>query len=352
MALLALIVTAALAAIAGVVLAGDDPDVAENNRPVPADGLGAEASCDRFAAPAGSDVTGAGTRPRPYRTASKLVASLGAGETGCFRSGEYSFPVLELDTPEVTLAPFGDEQVTLEGDIKLLPGASGAVIEGMSLNGATGRNTIGPRIYADEVVLRDNVITNEHTGICVQVSDYFDHPPPRGVVIEENRIHDCGRLPPTNHDHGVYLAETREAIVRDNWIHDNADLGIHMYPDAQGSLITGNVIDSNGQGIVFAGDGEDVSSNNLVTGNVISNSVVRWNVYSGAQGPVGTGNVLRGNCLFASNPDPFFNSNGGVETPSTNFAARNNTTGDPMFVDREEGDLRVGVESSCADVLP
>ena len=46
-----------------------------------------------------------------------------------------------------------------------------------------------------------------------------------------------------------------DTIVRDNWIYDNTDRGIQLYPDADGSTITGNVIDSNGEGIVFAGEG-------------------------------------------------------------------------------------------------
>jgi hypothetical protein len=119
-----------------------------------------------------------------------------------------------------------------------------------------------------------------------------------------------------------------------------------------GSLITGNVIDGNGQGIIFSGDGSgSCSSDNLVAGNVISNSRIRWNVSSGPQGDPCTGNVVRGNCVFASSPDPFFNSEGGVETPSRSFTARDNLVADPLLGDREGGDLRPSPESPCADVV-
>jgi parallel beta-helix repeat protein len=339
----------------GALVASEKPE-GQNEHSFPsAAGAGtgrAEVRCDRFAAPSSDADAGNGSLSRPYRTAQKLVAALTVGQTGCLRAGTYSFAVLELATPDITLAPYRDAAVTLEGDIKVLPGAAGAVIQGMTLNGSGGKNQIGPRIYADRVVLRHNDITNEHTGICVHVSRYYDDPAPQGVVIEGNRIHDCGELPATNHDHGIYLADARDTIVRGNWIYDNADRGIQQYPDVQGSLITENTIDSNGQGVNFSGDDSgNCSNNNVVEGNVIANSTISWNVYSGAQGAECTGNIVRDNCVFASNPDPYYNSDGGIETPSRSFTAEGNVVGPPRYVDRASGDLRLRSESPCLDVL-
>ena len=59
----------------------------------------AATTCDRFAAPAGSD-TGTGTLETPFRTAGRLVDSLAPGETGCFRGGLYSFGVLNVNRPD------------------------------------------------------------------------------------------------------------------------------------------------------------------------------------------------------------------------------------------------------------
>jgi nitrous oxidase accessory protein NosD len=151
----------------------------------------------------------------------------------------------------------------------------GSTIRGLKLDGRGGTSPHGPRIYANGVVLRGNRITNHHTGICVPVSSWYSGRPPRGVVIKRNRIHDCGRLPATNHEHGIYLVEARGTVIRDNWIYDNADRGVQLYPDADGSRITGNVIDGNGQGIVFSGTGSSVSSNTVVRGNIVSNSNLR-----------------------------------------------------------------------------
>jgi parallel beta-helix repeat protein len=319
--------------------------------PTPAPNLGGigpstQTSCDLFAATRGSD-SAPGSRSRPLRTAKRLVGALDPGQTGCLRGGTFTFSLLELSTPNVTLAPYEDEAVTLEGEIKVLPRAAGSTIEGLKLNGATGANDIGPRIYADNVVLRDNEITNDHASICVQVGRYYSGPPPRGVVIERNRIHDCGAVPSTNKDHGVYISEARDTVIRDNWIYDNTDRGIQLYPDADGSTITGNVIDSNGEGIVFAGAGSSVSSDNVVAGNAISNSNLGWNVYSNTPGSPADGNVLRHNCLWAGDAMAGFESDGGVEPSSPDFTSNANSVVDPLYANRDAHDYTLSPESEC-----
>ena len=307
----------------------------------PADGATA---CDRFAAPSGSGA--AGTLQRPYGTAKKLVNSLHSGETGCLRAGTYRFSSLIVNRASITLTPYGSERVTLKGDIKVPPAGAGSVIQGMKLEGARGKNQIGPRLYADGVVLRDNNISNHHTGICVMVARYFSHPAPRGIVIERNRIHDCGRLPATNHHHGIYLSQARGTTVRDNWIYGNADRGIQQYPDTQGSLITGNVIDSNGQGVNFSGSGHnDCSNDNTVEGNVITNSKIGWNAYSGSQGPACSGNLVRSNCVFASNSG--YKDHGGIEPGSRSFKDSDNLDARPRFETPAKGDYRLAADSPC-----
>jgi parallel beta-helix repeat protein len=308
-------------------------------------GPSSRASCDLYAATEGSD-SASGRRTRPFRTAERLVGALHPGQTGCFRGGTYAFSLIEISAPRITLAPFQDEAATLEGEVKVLPRGAGSRIEGLKLNGAGGDNQIGPRIYADDVTLRDNEITNDHTSICVLVGRYYSEARPRGVVIERNRIHDCGELPSTNKQHGVYISEASDTVIRDNWIYDNADRGIQLYPDADGSTITGNVIDSNGEGIVFAGEGPTVSGDNRVTGNVISNSTLGWNVYSNTPGPPADGNVFRHNCVWAGDALPDFASDGGVE-PSSDFSSSANTVVDPRYTDPDAPDYTLSPESEC-----
>ncbi len=312
-------------------------------------GRGVRTACDLYAAEGGS-ASGSGTRSRPFRYAEQVLDALKPGQTGCFRAGTYSFGDIEIRTPGITLAAYRDEAATLEGEIKVRPGGAGTTIEGLTLNGASGSEEIGPRIYADQVTLRDNEITNDHASICVSIGRWYSRPPPQGVVIERNRIHDCGALPSTNKDHGIYVSEARGTVIRNNWIYDNTDRGIQLYPDADGSRITGNVIDSNGDGIVFAGTGAEVSSGNLVAANVISNSNLGWNVYSNIEGERPQGNLLRNNCLWAADAMPEFRANGGVEPSSGasgDFSATGNVVVDPRYSDPENGDYSLSRDSDC-----
>jgi protocatechuate 3,4-dioxygenase beta subunit len=319
-------------------------------------GVAAEVTCSAIASPSGSDSSGLGTVASPVATAQRLLESLSSGQTGCFRGGTYAFSLLNVTKPDVTLAPYGSEAVTLKGPIKVLPTGTGAVIEGMKLDGVNSNvnctGTCGggsPRIYADGVALRHNEITNEHSGICVLINRFYSEAAPRDVVVEDNRIHDCGRLPATNHDHGVYDEASIDAVIRDNWIYDNADRGVQLYPDAQRTTVTGNVIDGNGEGIVFSGAGTSVSDHNLVQGNIISNSELRWNVYSGSDGPIATENLLKNNCVWASGPS--YDAHGGVETPSRNFTAVGNVVDKPQFVDPGAGDFRLQRDSPCLSAV-
>jgi Right handed beta helix region len=301
----------------------------------------AATTCDRVAAPNGSDA-GAGTLASPFATATKLADALAPGQTGCFRAGTYSFSTLSLDTPGITLAPSGSEAVTLAGHIKALPGAANSVIEGMTLNGSSSSESqIGPKIYASGFTLRANEITNDHTDICVLVGSYYSQPAPEGVVIERNRIHDCGALPSTNMDHGIYLSAARNPIVRDNWIYANADRGVQQYPDVHGAQITGNVIAANGEGVNFSGTGAQVTSDANVSGNIVVGSRLGYNAYSGGDGPDGANNFFRDNCVQG------ISGGGGIEPSARSFSAADNLVAAPGFVNPAAGDYRLRSDSPC-----
>ena len=123
-------------------------------------------------------------------------------------------------------------------------------------------------------------------------------------------------------------------MITNNFIYDNADRGIQLYPDAQGSTIANNVIDGNGEGIIFSGDSGLASSNNVVRRNVISNSRVRYNVESWWPNgnPVGTGNLASDNCLW--------NGTQGNVADQVGFTASNNVVANPGYSDRSAGTSR------------
>ena len=89
----------------------------------------------------------------------------------------------------------------------------------------------------------------------------------------------------------------------DNWVYDNADTGIQMFPDADGNYIARNVVYGNGDNISFGGDSKDggcaSSDDNIIERNVLSHPRVKENVgsWSGC-GKHGTGNILRENCIW------------------------------------------------------
>jgi parallel beta-helix repeat protein len=302
----------------------------------------ATVTCDRVAAAGGSDGA-AGTVDAPFATAGKLVASLASGQTGCLRSGTYQGD-LSIRTPGVTLAGYPGEHATVAGRVRFEATADNAVVEDLTLDGENPANYLSPLIYADGVVVRNNDISNGHTAICVHVTTYPGSAPPRGVVIEGNRIHDCGELPATNFDHGIYIAEARDTVIRDNVIYDNADRGVQLYPDADGTLVTGNVIDGNGEGVIFGGNSGSSSDNNVVEHNVITNSSLRYNVESSWGGPVGTGNVARDNCTIGG---AHGDDEGGIQSPSVGFTATDNVVVDPGYADPLHDNFDLAPGSPC-----
>jgi hypothetical protein len=171
-------------------------------------------------------------------------------------------------------------------------------------------------------------------------------------VIKDNKIHNCGRLPATNFDHAIYLNRSRRATIRGNWIWDNADRGVQMYPHALRTEIVRNVIDGNGQGVIFGGTGA-ASSDNVVHQNVISNSRVRFNVESSWAGPVGKGNLVKGNCLWASAQGEYNGkpANSGIARRRKGFKVRGTSVAAPEFVNRGIGDFRLVEGSRCAREL-
>ena len=84
-----------------------------------------------------------------------------------------------------------------------------------------------------------------------------------------------------------------------NVILGNADRGIQLYPDAQGTRISHNLIVGNGVGVLFGGDHGDASSNTVVRANIIAFSRRRHDVEAHwpSGNPVGSGNLVVGNCV-------------------------------------------------------
>ncbi|HEX8074999.1 MAG TPA: right-handed parallel beta-helix repeat-containing protein [Thermoleophilaceae bacterium] len=307
-----------------------------------------------MAAPGGSN-SAAGTEAAPYATAQKLVDSLDPGEIGCLRQGTYTEDVTidrggGGDASRVVVRSYPGERAKIAGRLYVTDDANYVTVEQLDLNGHDSGSCTdkadcvlpSPTVNGDHVTFQDNDVTNDHRGICFNLGN---HGYGRAVadVIQRNRIHDCGVLPANNHEHGIYLTWTEDTRILSNVIYDNADRGIQLYPDAQHTLISGNVIDGNGEGVIFSGVGQYVSNDNVLENNVITNSKLRNNVESYYPDLIGARNVVRNNCVHGGEQ--------GNISKGAGFVAIDNLTADPQYVDRAGKDFRLSPGSPCAGVL-
>jgi Right handed beta helix region len=324
----AFLACAAIAAAgAGVVSSADDGD--ENTAT-------ASRSCDRLASP-GS------------RAVQRLVNSLRPGQVGCLSGGTYRGPVMVHNRGRrgqpITLQSRPGESARVVGRVVVSGRSSHLIVRRLWLDGRNRDGLPSPTVNGRRIRFVDNDVTNRHTAICFALG-HERFGVAQHVTIQSNRIHDCGRLPATNLDQGVYVAEARDTRIVGNWIYGNADQGIQLYPDARRSYIAGNVIDSNGEGIIFGGSGRQAAVDNLVEGNVISNSTIRENVESHFDGPIGTGNVVRRNCIGGGVRDAGM---GGILEPQVGFEATDNVLAVPSF--RGLTDYRLRPGSPCTKVF-
>jgi hypothetical protein len=302
---------------------------------------GAAAACDKVASPLGSDAY-PGTAAQPYATVERLANSLAPGQTGCLRAGVFQGDV-KVDRggtagAPTTITSYPGERATVVGRFRVAEPANHVTIAALDLDGRNEDNLPSPTINGDHVTFTGNDVTNHHTTICfILGSDTYGRA--RHAVIERNRIHDCGALPATNHHHGIYVEASDGARITDNWIYDNADRGVQLFPDAQGTYIARNVIDGNGQGIIFSRE----SANNVAEHNVISNPVLRYNIEEWEL--TGAGNVARRNCVWSARHP----GNAGIQ-PGLDVPVLDSKVADPGFVSRAAKDFRLRAGSPCASL--
>jgi parallel beta-helix repeat protein len=305
--------------------------------------------CDRHASPRGSDAA-PGTAARPFRSVQRLARALRPGQTGCLERGEVFRGDVKIDRGgrpgrPITIRSEEGPRATVAGRLYVSDRANDVTIARLALDGRSARLSPSPIVSGDRVTFSRNDVTNHHTATCFLIGSLNGFGAAYGLRLAQNRIHDCGQLPRTNRDHGIYLESSYGAVIVDNSIFDNADRGIQMYPNAQRTLVARNVIDGNGEGVIFSGDQGYASSANVVRDNVIANSDERNNVesYWPAGNPIGIDNRVFRNCLW--------NGRRGNVGARVGFAASGNVVGRPAYVNRAQKRFRIPT-GRCAGLAP
>jgi parallel beta-helix repeat protein len=305
------------------------------------------AGCSLYAGPGGSD-SAAGSAGAPFGTAQRLANALAPGQTGCLQAGTYKED-LRLSRGGTQAAPVtirsadNAHRATIVGRMFVTRDATDVVIRDLNLNGKNAGNLPSPTVDSARISFVNNDVTNDNTTICFVLGNET-YGTAVDVVIDGNRIHNCGPLPSRNTAHGIYVELARNTRIVNNYIYDNVDRGVQLYPDAQNTTVAYNVIDGNGEGVIFSGEGAAASNDNHVYRNVISNSLIRFNVESYWGGAIGTNNLADQNCLW--------NGRNGNVDQQIGFTATNNLVADPMFVDRAGKDFRLKAGSPCAAYGP
>jgi len=310
-------------------------------------------TCDRYASPFGSD-SGAGSETVPYRTPQQLANSLAPGQTGCLVSGTYSQEVTGpyvlriarggAPGAPITIRSVPGQRATLRGIVYVVEGADFVTLSNLDIDGRrpTPDETVSVQVMGEDTIIEDSTITNQAQAICMVLGSPGWGEAKR-TVVRRNTFHDCGGR--DNYlEHSVYVEWTVGVLVTDNLFLRSGAYAVHLYPYAQQTTISHNVMVDNGGGVIFAGESGAASSDNLVTQNIITGSFGRPGIHSGWGGTVGTGNLAKDNCLF-NNPKTNVDVSGG------GFSARDNVIASPGYRDPAAGDYRLSQAGPCLGLV-
>jgi hypothetical protein len=248
----------------------------------------------------------------------QLVDPLRPGQTGCLGPGVHTGDVVIRQggsaAAPITLRSVPPRSATIRGQLRIADGANFVRVADLVLAGTNVLDKPSPLVNGDDALFSGNDVTNPGDS-CFVLGDKVWGVAER-TVIARNRIHNCG-VQGTNRDHGVYVRQALDTVVKDNVIERNPDRGVQLFPNADRTVVRGNLIDRNGEGVIFSGDAVDTSDDNLVAGNIITRSRLRWDVESYWYRGRGHGNVLRGNCIAGAVRGP-------VQRPAVGFVTRRN----------------------------
>ncbi|MBO0881440.1 MAG: DUF4082 domain-containing protein [Mycobacterium sp.] len=244
-----------------------------------------------YVSPTGSDSNN-GSAQAPLQTLQQAANKVNPGDTVDVLPGNYAGFIMGWDSPQsgtaaapITFqadpaAPAGSVVINARNNktavgIDLEPGCNYITISGFTVQGAGGIATYpnqgsGIKVTGNNDVVINNTVTGLNYGFGI-IADNANN-----VVVGNNTISGIGGHGNEDYGHGIYISgSTDGAVVQENVIHDNDDIGIHINGDiSEGgtglvthALIEGNQIYNNGQnGINADGIQSSVIRNNLIYG--------------------------------------------------------------------------------------
>lgn len=347
----------------------------------------ADAGCDRFASPAGSDAN-PGSEAAPVRSVARLIEITGAGEEGCLPDGSTfvepigSFIVGDAggqpgNPARIRSADPSGPAAIVKAAMWLRGSVHDLAFERIRFTDSPGNGDKGTMLVVDgdRIAFRETEMTWRR-GTCLNAGhrDGYAAGDPagtvaaEGLVIERSRIHDCGndaeivaslRDESQSGVHGLYLVDAPDARIHDNYVYDNVSRGIQLWPDVDGAVVDHNVFDGNGSNINVGSSAEygHFSEGNRFEDNVVSNAALR-SVYDSPWGPGDTesilgnfpadgnarGNAFTGNCVYQSNPALAYGGYG--------YTHSGDIFSNPAYVNRAAADFRLQGGSPCAGKGP
>ena len=248
-----------------------------------------------------------------YGSIEAAAGALPSGGVLCARAGIYteSDQRLSIESSGTVNAPktikaYPGERVELRAAIR--GSASHWVIEGLFIDASYALSGPAPggRINTDQGIAWTggtnirfdsleivNRRPNRKPGLAGTCVFFGGTSRPSDIVLEDSSIHQCGQLPRSNREHCIYAAKVTRLTLRNNWIYDCSDRSIQLYPDADSSLIVGNLIDSDSQtGILL----DKLAHYDTIRNNVVDTPNGR--TISTGNSYAGSGSAVLNNCVW------------------------------------------------------
>jgi len=207
--------------------------------------------------------------------------------------------VLDFSKSNVTITSYPGERALLKGIVVDRNGADGVRLLGVSVDGDGSQNTI--QVYGADFTLQGSDVTNSWRGRSCMMLGYPSAGAAVRPVIRGNRFHECGSTANGNLDHGIYANLVSDGLITENVFWNSAGFAIQLYPYAQNTVFSHNVVDGVGTvargGVIIGGEASSPSSGNTIEYNIITYAA-NYNISSSWGGPPGTGNIARNNCLW------------------------------------------------------